>query len=51
LAATFPPTATIPEGWTVIGAVAPAADPATPVLVDGTVWESPAGYDHFRNRR
>ncbi len=51
LAATFPATATIPEGWTVIGTVAAAPDPAAPVLVDGAVWESPAGYDHFRNRR
>jgi thiamine-monophosphate kinase len=51
LAATYPPTATIPEGWTVIGAVTSATDPAAPVLVDGAVWEAPAGYDHFRSRR
>ena len=51
LAATFPRTAAIPEGWTVIGTVGAVTDPATPVLVDGALWEAPGGYDHFRGRR
>jgi thiamine-monophosphate kinase len=45
LAATFPPDAVLPEGWTVIGSVE-AGDPG--VLVDGRVYSGgPAGWDHF----
>ncbi len=51
LAATFPDAGSVPPGWTAIGTVRVAGDPDAPVLVDGAVWEAPAGYDHFRNRR
>jgi thiamine-monophosphate kinase len=50
LAATFPSAAAVPEGWLVAGAVDVAADHAD-VLVDGAVWESAAGYDHFSSLR
>ncbi len=50
LGATFPTAAEVPEGWLVIGAVV-APSEAGRVLVDGAVWEAPAGYDHFRHRR
>ncbi len=49
LAATFADPAAVPPGWTVVGAVVEPGE--TPVLVDGAVWEDPAGYDHFRARR
>ncbi|WP_152363408.1 thiamine-phosphate kinase [Microlunatus speluncae] len=45
LAATFPDTGAVPEGWLVIGTVR-AGDPE--VLVDGEPWEESAGWDHFR---
>ena len=43
LAATFPHTASLPEGWVRIGTVA-AGDRVT---VDGRRWEGAAGWDHF----
>jgi thiamine-monophosphate kinase len=47
LAATFPPNASLPEGWRPIGHVHPA--PETPeVTVDGRPWKGPAGWDHFK---
>jgi thiamine-monophosphate kinase len=50
LAATFPETTILPDGWLVVGRVLPAgADPAG-VLVDGATWTSAAGFDHFRAR-
>ena len=46
LVATFPAGATLPDGWTVLGAVA-AGDPE--VLVDARPYAGgPAGWDHFR---
>ena len=50
LAATFDQDATLPEGWRRIGRVR-AADDQPCVLVDGSVWESDVGFDHFRHRR
>ena len=47
LAATFPDTASVPEGWTVIGRVSAGAG----VTVDGAVYEGDAGWDHFRSGR
>ncbi|MEW2380881.1 thiamine-phosphate kinase [Micromonospora sp. NPDC047707] len=44
LAATFPPTAPLPEGWRPVGAVTAGSG----VTVDGRPWEGPAGWDHFR---
>jgi thiamine-monophosphate kinase len=44
LAATFPEGAPLPEGWRVIGKVAPGSD----VTVDGQPWPGAAGWDHFR---
>ena len=49
LAATFPSPDAVPAGWLVVGAVGIADDDHTGVLVDGAVWESPAGFDHFRS--
>jgi len=43
LAATFPPGATLPEGWRRIGTVAEG----TGVTVDGKAYEGPAGHTHF----
>ena len=51
LAATFDQDATLPEGWRPIGRVRTAHDDQPTVLVDGAVWESDAGFDHFRSRR
>jgi thiamine-monophosphate kinase len=51
LAATFDQDATLPEGWRPIGRVRQIDDDQPAVLVDGAVWESAAGFDHFRNRR
>jgi thiamine-monophosphate kinase len=49
LAATFPAPDTVPEGWQVVGTVHAADhDDQIGVLVDGKVWEAPAGFDHFR---
>jgi len=49
LAATFPADVALPEGWQRIGSVHEPLDDSA-VLVDGAVWEAPAGYDHFRPR-
>ena len=43
LAATFPRGASLPEGWTVIGAVGPGSG----VSVDGQLWTATGGWDHF----
>jgi thiamine-monophosphate kinase len=51
LAATFPSSDTVPAGWLVVGGVGLADDDHVGVLVDGAVWESPAGFDHFRSPR
>jgi thiamine-monophosphate kinase len=44
LAATFPPAAALPDGWSVIGTVRAGSG----VLVDGVVGNGPLGWDHFR---
>ena len=49
LAATFPSPDAVPAGWLVVGAAGFADDDHPGVLVDGAVWESPAGFDHFRS--
>ncbi len=49
LAATFPESSAVPDGWTVVGRVRDA-DPEPAVLVDGAAWEAAAGFDHFRAR-
>ena len=49
LAATFPASATIPEGWRVIGEVSTNATPKDDggrVLIDGADY-GPGGFDHF----
>ena len=43
LVATFPPGATPPQGWTVVGEVVEGEG----VLVDGRVWEGSGGHRHF----
>jgi thiamine-monophosphate kinase len=47
LAATFPSGDSVPEGWLVVGRAEVADHDHVGVLVDGAVWEAPAGYDHF----
>jgi thiamine-monophosphate kinase len=44
LAATFPPSATLPDGWRVIGSV----HEGTGVTVDRKPWTGGTGWDHFR---
>ncbi|MEU2166141.1 thiamine-phosphate kinase [Micromonospora chersina] len=44
LAATFPATATLPEGWRPVGRVTEGAG----VTVDGAPFAGTAGWDHFR---
>jgi thiamine-monophosphate kinase len=44
LAATFPESATVPEGWVRIGTVSRG----TGVTVDGQAYEKPAGWEHWR---
>jgi thiamine-monophosphate kinase len=51
LAATFAAPDSVPEGWLVVGQVEVADDDQTGVLVDGAVWETPGGFDHFRAAR
>jgi thiamine-monophosphate kinase len=51
LAATFPSQDAVPAGWLVVGGVSLADDDHAGVLVDGAVWESAAGYDHFGSPR
>ena len=43
LLATFPPDATLPEGWRVIGEVHQGEG----VTVDGAPYDGPAGWSHF----
>jgi thiamine-monophosphate kinase len=43
LAATFPPNASVPEGWKMIGRVTHGAA----VTVDGREWVGPRGWEHF----
>jgi thiamine-monophosphate kinase len=49
LAATFPSRDAVPAGWLVVGEVRAADDDQAGVLVDGVVWESASGFDHFRS--
>jgi thiamine-monophosphate kinase len=51
LAATFPSLEAIPAGWLVVGDVGLTEDDQAGVLVDGAVWESAAGFDHFSSPR
>jgi thiamine-monophosphate kinase len=51
LAATFATAESVPEGWLVVGRVEVADHDQTGVLVDGAVWETSAGFDHFRAAR
>jgi thiamine-monophosphate kinase len=51
LVATFPDVDLVPDRWVVIGAVREALDDEPRVLVDGRVWESEPGWDHFRGAR
>lgn len=44
LVATYPSTAALPAGWTVIGEVGSGG---TAVTVDGHAWEGPTGHKHF----
>ena len=46
LVATFPPTALLPNGWTLIGEVGDGGED-TAVTVDGHRWEGPTGHRHF----
>jgi len=43
LLATFPASASLPEGWTVIGEVVAGSG----VTVDGAAYDGPAGWTHF----
>ena len=43
LAATFPPGALLPPGWSAIGSVSTGSD----VSVDGGPWPTAGGWDHF----
>jgi thiamine-monophosphate kinase len=45
LAATFPPFADLPEGWSRLGSV---TMPGTGVTVDGKVYEHTVGWEHWR---
>jgi thiamine-monophosphate kinase len=49
LAATFPSSDAVPAGWLVVGGVSDANDDQAGVLVDGAVWESASGFDHFKS--
>jgi thiamine-monophosphate kinase len=51
LAATFSNVDSVPEGWLVIGSVQVTDHDQVGVLVDGAVWETPAGFEHFRAAR
>lgn len=48
LAATFPSSAAVPTGWTVIGEVREAGPDGPEVTVDGGPYEGVPGFDHFR---
>ncbi len=43
LAATFPPDAALPAGWTIIG----QASTGNGILVDGSRWNGAGGWEHF----
>ncbi len=45
LAATFPPGASLPEGFRPIGVVREGAG----VTVNGKIWHGPTGWDHFKS--
>lgn len=47
LLASFPSKKEVPDGWTVIGAVAKAGDDGPAVTVDGAPYEGPTGWTHF----
>ena len=49
LAATFPASESVPEGWLVVGSVEQPDHDRADVLVDGATWESDTGFDHFRS--
>ncbi|MFP5283653.1 MAG: thiamine-phosphate kinase [Actinomycetes bacterium] len=52
LVATFPAEGSVPEGWQVIGRVAPCAADETPgVWVDDARVEGPGGWQHFGGGR
>jgi thiamine-monophosphate kinase len=51
LGATFPDMDSVPEGWLVIGGVEVADHDQAGILVNGAVWEAPAGFEHFRAAR
>ncbi|HVK36763.1 MAG TPA: thiamine-phosphate kinase [Microlunatus sp.] len=52
LAACFPDAGAVPDGWRVIGRTRAVAEGGTAgVLVDGSVWEGPTGWDHFGGAR
>jgi thiamine-monophosphate kinase len=46
LVAAFPPGASLPSRWTVIGTVRPPHGDAA-VVLDGQPWHGPPGWDHF----
>ncbi len=45
--ATFPPGATLPDGFAVIGSVAAPGEGGPVVTVDGAAYDGPRGWDHF----
>jgi len=46
LLATFPDTASVPEGWRLIGQVLDGGEPGI-VTVDGATYDGPTGWTHF----
>ncbi len=51
LVATFASADRMPAGWRLIGSVVERSPDRPPVLVDGSVWEAPAGFQHFGGGR
>jgi thiamine-monophosphate kinase len=51
LAATFPAADAAPEGWHVVGSAEAVEHDHSGVVVDGAVWDSAAGFDHFRSQQ
>ncbi len=47
IAATFPAGTDLPEGFTVIGAVAEPGESGPGVTVDGAAYDGPGGWSHF----
>ena len=45
--ATFPAGTDLPEGFTVIGAVAEPGESGPGVTVDGAAYDGPGGWSHF----